>query len=205
MLASAERLDENNSEWCRLPGGVNTNEKDQDKALLAFLTRGRSTDVTDHDTAATAQPSTDDDIEAFLRAMGYNRPERERIRRGPSRSRNDAKYRDAAPKRYAFYLSQSLPNLTSGEITRLAEAWVMLTDYNLDLAQRWWAAGIDPSHPEHLADAIEAGLELEHLGLDLNGRSVAEHLQAGSPLRWILGAMGLSTSMGDEPEKRRSA
>ena len=167
--------------------------------------RGRSTDVTDHDTATTAQPSADDDVEAFLRAMGYNRPERERIRRGPSQPRNDAKYRDTAPKRYAFYLSQSLPGLASDEITRLAKAWVVLTDHNLDLAQRWWAAGIDPSHPEHLADAIAAGLELEHLGLDLDGRSVAEHLQAGSPLRWILGAIGLSTSMGGGPERRRSA
>jgi hypothetical protein len=167
--------------------------------------RSRSTDTTDHDTAATAQRSADDDVEAFLRTMGYNRPERERIRRGPSRPRNDAKYRDAAPKRYAFYLSQSLPGLTSGEITRLARAWVMLTDYNLDLAQRWWATGIDPGHPEHLADAIEAGLELEHLGFDLDGRSVAEHLRAGSPLRWILGVMGLSTSLGDKPKPRRSA
>jgi hypothetical protein len=52
--------------------------------------RSRSTDTTDHDTAATAQPSADDDVEAFLRTMGYNRPERERIRRGPSRPRNDA-------------------------------------------------------------------------------------------------------------------
>jgi hypothetical protein len=185
--------------------GVCTNEKNQDEALLAFLMRGQSTGGTDDDTAATAQSHADDDVEAFLRAMRYNRHERERIRRGRSQPRSDARYRDVAPKRYSHYLSQALPDLPSDQIDRLAKAWVMLADYDVGVAQQWWAAGVDPRHPEQLALAIETGLRREHLGQEIFGQTVAEHLQAGSPLRWILGALGFSTSVSDRTEPRRSA
>jgi hypothetical protein len=68
----------------------------------------------------------------------------------------------------------------------------MLTDYDLDTAQRWWAAGIDPARPDKLTNAITAGLRVQDLTEVVGHRTIAEHLQARNSLKWCVLALDAS-------------
>lgn len=137
--------------------------------------------------------------------MGYNRPERERIRRGQRRPLGKERFRDVTSKRFRHHLGKRLPHLAETALDPLVTAWVTLTDYDLDLAQRWWDLGVDPGMPSPLINAIKEGLRIEHLRRVIDGRTVAEHLHQGNSLRWCLGAMGMSTSVDNDIESRHSA
>lgn len=165
-------------------------EKNQDLALLAFLKGLDTVDASEErDTPTTTAPSNDS-VDAFLRAMGYNRVERERLRRGKPQPSSEEKYRATTVKRFEYHIGRRLTGRTTETQAELARAWAGLTNYNLDLAQRWWDAGIDPGSPRELAKAIEAGLQVEDLGEVIAGaRTIAEHLQAGNSLAWCLGAL----------------
>lgn len=167
--------------------------------MLVYLKGCLGPDASEQDNAAiTRHPR--DDIDVTLRALGYNRREREQLRRGKPRSRNNAGYHDTTRKRFKYYIAQQLPDLTDTALDRLATMWTTLTSYDLDLAQRWWASGIDPGNPAQLADAIKAGLQVEHLKIMVQGRTIAEHLRAGNSVRWCMGAIGLTTAIGSTPD-----
>ena len=122
--------------------------------------------------------------------MGYNRIEREQLRRRQPRPRNDEKHRATTVKRFKFYIERRLTDRKPGKVAELAKAWAQLTNYDLDLAQRWWDAGMDPSGPDQLVKAIEASLRIEDLGKVIyKGRTVAECLQAGNSLAWCMAAL----------------
>lgn len=164
-------------------------DEDQDLALSAFPKRLSSADACEHPGTVAMPQLPVDDVDAFLRAMGYNRIEREKIRRGQPRPRDERKYRTATVKRFRYYITGRLPNYPEAEIEELTEAWVLLTSYDLDLAQRWWAAGVDLAHPEQLADAINQGLRVQDLEEVVQGRTIAEHLQTGNSPTWCLSAL----------------
>lgn len=167
--------------------------------MLAYLKGGLVSDASEQDNVAvTRHPG--DDIDATLRALGYNRRDRERLRRGQPRPRNNARYRDTTQKRFRYHIAQRLSGLTDTALDRLVTMWTTLTSYDLDLAKRWWASGIDPGDPDQLADAIEAGLRVQHLELVVQGQTIAEHLHAGNSVRWCMGAIGLTTAIGSNPE-----
>ena len=167
-------------------------ERDQDRSVLAFL-KGYSSPAVGEDDHAPAVPERlGNDVDEFLRAMGYNRIERERLRRGQSRPRNEDKYRTATRKRFVHYIAKRLPDRPAEEVAALAEAWVALTKYDLDLAQRWWGGGVDPRTPGQLTNAIAAGFRVEDLGAVVHNRTIAEHLQAGNSLRWCMLALDMS-------------
>lgn len=165
-------------------------EKDQDLAVLAFLKGLGCAGASEERDAPTMPQPTGNGVDAFLRAMGYNRIERERLRRGQPRPRNEDRHRATTVKRFKYHIAQALTDRTTEEVAELATAWVSLTDYNLDLAQRWWQAGVDPGTPGQFAKAIEDGLRVEDLGeVVAGGQTIAEHLQAGNSLVWCLGAL----------------
>jgi hypothetical protein len=137
--------------------------------------------------------------------MGYNRPERERIRRGSPQPLNKERYRDVTLKRFRYHLGKRLPHLTEAALAPLVTLCAAVTNYDLERAQRWWSLGVDSGAPGPLINGIKAGLRIEHMGRVVHGRTVAEQPQDGNSLRWCLGAMGLSTSAGDDGEPRRSA
>lgn len=56
-------------------------DKERDLALLAYLRSCDSTSATGKPDAAGHTPGPGDEVDRFLRAMGYNRIEREEIRR----------------------------------------------------------------------------------------------------------------------------
>ena len=162
---------------------------EEDQILLAWLRGSRSTASDKEEGSPTPARVPGDDVEEFLRGMGYNRPQREQLRRGQPRPRNDAKYRAITIKRYEHYLRLQLPQEAVDNIAQLAAAWAGLTNYNLELAQRWWDAGVKPDNPGDLAKAIEGGLQIQNLGEVVHGRTIAQHLQAGNSLDWCLIAL----------------
>jgi hypothetical protein len=169
-------------------------EKDQDLAVLAYLKGLKPA-------AAGAEPDRQDlprlpgdDVGAFLRAMGYNRVERERLRQGHPHPRNEEKYRAVTIKRFRHYLTERMPERPAEEVAQLAEAWVALTKYDLDLAQRWWTAGVDPGNPGQFASAITAGLRIEDLG---GSRQGPDHRRASAgrkPARLVRARARLETA-----------
>lgn len=167
-----------------------TGNGDKDQALLAFLRGSGPTDAgEDPGTPAMAVAPDDDDVDALLRAMGYNRYERERLRRGRPRLVDGQKYRAVTVKRFIHYLAQRLPTRPVEDIAELAQAWARLTSDDLDLAQRWWDAGVDPGNPGQLASAIRQGFRVQDLAEVVQGRTIAEHLQAGNSIAWCLAAL----------------
>lgn len=164
-------------------------EKDQDLAVLAYLKGRKPADGGEEQGAQGIPRLPGDDVGAFLRAMGYNRIEREQLRRGQPRPRNEEKYRAVTIKRFRHYLAERMPERPAEEVAELAEAWVALTKYDVDLARRWWTAGVDPGNPRQLVSAITAGFRIEDLGEVVKGRTIAEHLQAGNPLAWCVLAL----------------
>jgi hypothetical protein len=169
--------------------GVTQDEKDQDQAVLDFL-RGLGSATADDEHDASAIPQLPgDDVDTFLRAMGYNRIEREKLRRGQPRPKNEEKYRATTVKRFEYWIAKRLTNRSAEEIAKLASAWVGLTNYDLELAQRWWTAGVDPSEPDQLANAFREGLQVQDLGEVVGERTIAEHLQAGNSVTWCLHAL----------------
>jgi hypothetical protein len=168
------------------------NERSQDQAVLAFLKGLDVKDEEEHAPATTARLS--DDVDESLRVMGYNRPERERLRRKSSPATDVARFRATTIKRFRYYLAELLTEYPAAEIAELAETWAALTDYNIDLARQWWATGLDPANPGQLARALTAGLQVKDLQRVIGRHTVAEHLQAGSPLRWVMAALGWESS-----------
>ena len=173
-------------------------DQDQDRALLAFLL-GDPLAEADRDREAPVMPQRiRDDLDDFLRHMGYSPAQREGMRRGTPRLRDEKKHQATNAKRFKWHLDRLLPDRPPEEIAGLVRAWVAVTNYDLDLAQRWWAAGIDPASPDRLTEAIVSGFRVEDLSKVVHGRTVAEHLQVGNSLRWCMLAL-------DIPRRGRSA
>ena len=112
--------------------------------------------------------------------MGYSPAQRERMRRGTVRLRDEKKHQAINAKRFKWYLGRLLPNRPSGEIAGLARAWAAVTNYDLDLAQRWWAAGIDPASPDQLTEAVVCGFRVEDLSKVVHGRTVPPSISKGA-------------------------
>jgi hypothetical protein len=162
------------------------NQAEQDRALLAMLTGNRPAASNDE----SWPKSTHDDIDTVLRAMGYGRPQRERLRysRRPGPAGN-TRHQAVTLKRFAFYIRQQLPGLQDEEAAHLAGRWCGFTKYDLELAQRWWASGINPADTDQLVKFAEAGLDVSVLAQVVCGRTIAEHLKAGSSVDWCLSAI----------------
>jgi hypothetical protein len=165
----------------------------QERSILAYLLSGEpSTERDETQDALSAPERSPGDLDDLLRNMGYSPAQREQLRRGTPRSTDASKYRDTNFKRFKWHLAQLLPDRTAEELATLARAWVAVTDYDLDSAQRWWAGGVDPGKPDELTNAIAAGFQVQDLKEVVGNRTIAEHLQAGNSLRWCMLALGSS-------------
>lgn len=167
-------------------------DKDQDRALRAFLLGDFLADADREQGPAGMPQRLGDDLDDFLRNMGYSPAQREAMRRGTPRPQDEKKYRATNAKRFKWHLDRLLPGRPAAEIAGLVAAWVTVTNCDLDFAQRWWAAGVDPASPDQLAEAIASGFRVEDLGKVVHGRTVAGHLQAGNSLRWCMLALKIS-------------
>jgi hypothetical protein len=168
---------------------VAQDDKEQDRALLAYLRGCESANATGEVDAAADTPVPGDEVDQFLRAMGYNRIEREEMRRRRPQRTSEDRYRATTLKRFAYYIRRWLPDLTPDRAAELANEWASVTSYDVDLAQRWWNSGVSPNDPSDLAHAIMGGLQIQDLAEVVNGKTIAEHLQAGSSPTWCLRAL----------------
>lgn len=160
-----------------------------DQRIMAYLT-GHTTPDADEDLEGGVTPRSDRQaIDDALRQWGYNRIERERLRRGTPRPGNRGDYREVTVKRFAYYIGKLSPERPPEEVNKLAATWAALSEYNVDRAQRWWSNGVDPVQPGQFADAIAAGLEPSDLGEVVHDRTIAEHLRAGNSLAWCMDAL----------------
>jgi hypothetical protein len=160
-----------------------------DQRIMAYLTGQAAPDVDNQLEVRVTARSDRQDIDDALRHWGYNRIERERLRRGTPRPRNRGDYRAVTVKRFAYYIGKLLPERPPEEVNGLAATWAALSEYNVDRAQRWWSNGVDPAQPGQFADAIAAGLEPSDLGEVIHNRTIAEHLRAGNSLAWCVDAL----------------
>jgi hypothetical protein len=102
---------------------VAQDDKEQDRALLAYLRGCEAANATGEVDAAADTPVPGDKVDQFLRAMGYNRIEREEMRRRRPQRTSEDRYRATTLKRFAYYIRRRLPDLTPDRAAELANEW----------------------------------------------------------------------------------
>lgn len=156
--------------------------------------------------------SEPDETDHVLRVMGLSPNQRQEVRR--SRGRSDGtrsghsgriRYQDQTLKRFEWYIQRRVPSWNDVPFTpaEVAATWAKLTEYKLELAQRWWDAGLDPLAVEHIADLVGEGLAPADLATRVGNRTIAEHLSRGCSVKWCLMAAGWATSP-NIPSPRRT-
>lgn len=101
--------------------------------LREFLLGATGSDTGD-DAIDLGTISPHSELDERLRELGLNRPERERIRRGPPSPRRN--HNDVNFKRFVFYVRQMVRKEASDlDVAKLALEWAELTRYDVDLAQ----------------------------------------------------------------------
>jgi hypothetical protein len=137
-----------------------------------------------------AEPSADAELDAGLRSLGLNYKERDALRRGPTRPFDRERFKQVILKQFRFHVDRRTGGrLPAEDAARLAAAWAILTDHDLDLAQRLWDTGFDPAAPKIFNAFLEAGLDVADLDVMVGGKTVATHLREGQPLRWCIEAI----------------
>lgn len=173
-------------------GGVITS--DDERALLARWQKD-----------AQEEASGRDEIDDVLRGMGLNHKERQALRhrgtrRGgrngqprPGRGRADrVPHQDRIVKRFAWYIEQRVSDWSGLGITPAdaAASWAKLTNYKLEVAQRWWDAGINPAALDQIVELMTHGLQPADLARRVQRHTIAQHLARGSSVQWCLMAAG---------------
>lgn len=97
-----------------------------------------------------------------------------------SRERFRSEIDQAIDKRFA--------RLTHGEFETIVDAWITATQSDLNLACRWWRAGVSPLNRQ-ITELVNEGLEPENLSTRVQGRTVLQHLAKGAPPKWCVSAL----------------
>lgn len=169
-------------------------QDDEDRALLAWLQGDRSPqDTNDQDTALRAllpaEQKHSEDVDSQLRALGLNYRERDAVRRPhrSGRASNRYKQQDTIRKQFAYWIDQHVQwSETDLHQNQVVATWVALTNYDLELAQRWWAAGVNPAHLEQISELMNHGLRPQDLASRIGGKTILDHLRAGSTVKWCV-------------------
>jgi hypothetical protein len=172
-------------------------DPDEKAMLEAWLAESGATDVVPGDLRgeiANLAERRRVEVDEALRALGYDYKDRDRIRRGKSVPRpKNARYRDVNRKRYEFYISQIVDwDTTSLSKEYVTATWFSLTGENLELAQRWWNAGMNPLALEQIAALVEQGWSPADLAARVKDRSVVYWLNRGATVEWCVLALGWS-------------
>lgn len=121
-----------------------------------------------------------------LRSLGYNRRERDNLRPGqrnkPPVRRPDERL---ARKRIAFYINDRVDwDATDVSRADAIDAWARLAAYDVDLVLKWWNSGVHPLDFVEARELLGHGMAIEDLFAVVEGRTVIEHIRAGSPVTW---------------------
>jgi len=167
-----------------------TEERDADdqelQRLREWLHLGVSGSESEPDLITLEGESPDSDLDAGLRQLGFNRPEREELRRGPRPLKRN--YDNVNLKRYIR--ERASDSASELDIGQLALEWAELTGYDVDLAKRFWDAGFDPVDLGQFAAFIKEGFGLRELEeAEVQGKTVAQHLREKQSVRWCINAL----------------
>lgn len=165
---------------------------EDEQALLAWLRDGATGegDVDDIPAVFGDSSTPTQDLEEELRSLGLNYLERQAIRH-PRRSRgNSERYKRTNLIRFGWYIDQ-IVDWTDNSVSRgqVIAAWVALSKGDIDVARRWWEAGIDPCKLSAARELMEEGLHPRDLAICINSKTIAEHLKSGSSIKWCLNAL----------------
>lgn len=114
-------------------------------------------------------------------------------------------YQEVIIKQFAWHIEKRVQNWDEAAVapTDAAATWAKLTNYRLDVAQRWWDAGISPTALAQVVELITEGLNPADLALRVQGRTIAEHLARGSSVRWCLMAAGWAKPAVAAPRRHK--
>jgi hypothetical protein len=186
--------------WSSVGDYVPNSEEGELRCILAYLREGRAGtgDAAADEDAMTAAWLTersmrrdDEDVE-MLRALGYNRREREALRRRRNTQRPNKRDRDReiAVKRIAYYLNENVKwNETTSDPNVVCRAWAGLSDYNVERCNDWWRRGVDPLDYAKVLVLVEHGLSPTDLLTDVKGKTILQHLKEGTSMQWCVLAL----------------
>ena len=123
--------------------------------------------------------------ELRTRLFGYRR------RSMPTRrNRGNERHRATILKQFHYWIDQRVDR---GHAMRapadLVRVWAELTDYDLELAKRWWNAGVYPLGTGQVRELIWHGLNPGDLAVVIQGQTILEHLQSGTSVTWCINAI----------------
>ncbi|MCD0449449.1 hypothetical protein LO762_09635 [Actinocorallia sp. API 0066] len=127
-----------------------------------------------------------------LRALGINRPERERLRRGRQRSGTPNKDREKAKAllRIGFYIDEQVEwETTDLDREEVVAAWAFLSNHDVDRVNQWWAEGVHPLDITYIRLLQDNGFEPTDLYRTIHGKTVLQHLREGTSPQWCLLAL----------------
>jgi hypothetical protein len=136
--------------------------------------------------------SVDTELDSGLRALGFNRPEREKLRkrRRSSRTPNGNREMAQALLRIGFYIDQRV-DWTATELDRreVIAFWADLCDHDVDKTNQLWFQGVDPLDMNYVSVLKDNGFGPPTLYRVIHGRTVLQQLRDGQTIEWCLGAL----------------
>lgn len=181
---------------------------EDDRALLAWLRQG-----------VQEESPGRDEIDELLRGMGLNHNERRALRHHHSskaRSHDHGRrrragtdqvpYQDRIIKQFAWYIKELVPEPTGVNVSAMdaAATWAKLTNYKLDTARQWWDAGLHPLALDQIVDLLANDFEPQDLLRRVRGRTIAEHLGAGTSVTWcVMAARWTKPGRAGSPRSRQ--
>ncbi|MEU8253244.1 hypothetical protein AB0C06_03110 [Micromonospora inaquosa] len=134
----------------------------------------------------------DAERESAMRALGYNRVERERWRQNKSvpKPRSGDRDRAIAVKRIDHYIGTRV-NWTSTSLNRaeVVAAWANLSNHDVDRVKAWLDKGVDPLRFAEVIKLLDNGLRPDDIFTEVHGKTIAQHLRDGSSVEWCLHAL----------------
>lgn len=131
------------------------------------------------------------DVDSELRDFGLSPSERRKILRPTNRSPHDSsRYKTTIFRQFCWWIDQRVDwSKTELSSAYVAAVWMSLTNHNLDLAKKWWEAGIDPLDLEQIAALSKHGIHPRDLVVRIGRRIILEHLCGGTPVEWCVSSM----------------
>lgn len=168
----------------------------EEKALLEeWLADTGATDVVPGDLRGEIKDLAERrqiEVDEVLRSLQYNYKERDRIKHGePAPRKSWTQYRPVILKQFIFYIEQRV-DLRDTSLSKqgVAATWVDLTMGRIDVAQRWWNAGLSPLALDVLVALMDQGLSPEDLSVRIGQRTIIELIDRGTSVAWCKQALG---------------
>ncbi|MFF4989742.1 hypothetical protein ACFY19_21300 [Streptosporangium saharense] len=95
-------------------------------------------------------------------------------------------------RRIEFYLDQRFTAWSSTDLDKreVIAAWADPTQHNVDEVLRWWdKRGVHPLRIYEVRELLGHGFSTQDLALEVQGRSILEHLAGGYSAAWCMSAI----------------